>query len=125
MSEELICITCPRGCHLSIERDAKGEFEVSGNRCPRGAAYAREELTAPKRTVTATAKLAGCEKDFAGYRPRRVPVRTVAPIPKEKIGELLAAVYALEVRPPVARGAVLIKDALGTGVDVIATRSIS
>lgn len=125
MSEELICITCPRGCHLSIERSAKGEIEVSGNRCPRGAVYAREELTAPRRTVTATVKLAGREKDLSSYKPRRVPVRTVGPVPKEKIGELLAAVYALQVSPPVARGDVLMKDALGTGVDVIATRSIS
>lgn len=125
MSEELICITCPRGCHLAIERGAKGEFEVSGNRCPRGANYAREELTAPKRTVTATARLAGRERDLSSYKPRRVPVRTVGPIPKEKIGELLAAIYALEVALPVARGDALMKDALGTGVDVIATRSIS
>ena len=125
MSEELICITCPRGCHLTIERGAQGEFEVSGNRCPRGANYAREELTAPKRTVTATARLVGAERDLSSYKPRRVPVRSLAPVPKEKIGELLAAIYALEVRLPVARGEVLMKDALGTGVDVVATRSIS
>ena len=56
MAEELICITCPLGCHLSVERRADGGLSVSGNRCPRGARYAEEELLAPKRVVTATCR---------------------------------------------------------------------
>ena len=32
---ELICITCPKGCHLRVDEE-KG-FAVTGNRCPRGA----------------------------------------------------------------------------------------
>ncbi len=125
MSEELICITCPRGCHLTIEKDANGNIEVSGNRCPRGANYAKEECTAPKRTVTATVALKLRPVDMQGYKPRRLSVKTVSPFPKERIDELLKAIYAVEVTPPVARGAVVIKDALGTGIDVVATRTIS
>ena len=54
MTDKLICITCPLGCRLEAERGADGELLVSGNHCPRGARYAREELLAPKRVVTAT-----------------------------------------------------------------------
>ena len=120
MSQELTCITCPIGCRLVVERRAEGELSVSGNRCPRGAAYAREELLAPKRTVTATCRAVANEGTLA----RRIPVRTTAPFPKERVGELLSAIYALEQPLPVERGRVLIRDALGLGIDVIATRSL-
>ncbi len=135
MSQELTCITCPIGCRLVVERtasagggrDPEGELSVSGNRCPRGAAYAREELLAPKRTVTATCRALASQGSRASQgqgSARRIPVRTTAPFPKERVGELLAAIYALEEPLPVARGRVLIRDALGLGIDVIATRSL-
>lgn len=130
MRQELTCITCPMGCHLSIERPdggAEGEMTVTGNRCPRGAAYAREELFAPKRTVTATCRVhrggAGASAE-AMSGPRRVPCRTRAAFPKERVNELLAAIYKLDVSLPVERGDVLIKDALGLGIDVVATRTL-
>jgi CxxC motif-containing protein len=132
MSTELICITCPMGCHLTVDRNGDGEIQVSGNRCPRGAAYAREETVAPKRVVTATCRTArGCagksceegRKESLSL-PRRVPVRTTAAFPKERIPELLKAIYGLEVELPVSRGKVVLANALGTGIDLVATRSI-
>jgi len=117
MSQELICITCPLGCRLSVERAADGTLSVSGNRCPRGARYAEEELLSPKRVVTATCRA------LPGDRCR-VPVRTLSPFPKERVGELIKLLYGLEVRLPVRRGDVLVPDALGTGISVIATRTI-
>lgn len=135
MSQELVCITCPMGCHLSVENLADGGIQVSGNRCPRGAVYAREETLAPKRVVTATCSLArpcagaACADGAApGHEslsaPRRVPCRTTAAFPKEGIDALIAALYALEVPLPVKRGDVVLPNALGTGIDVIATRTI-
>jgi CxxC motif-containing protein len=123
MSQELTCITCPMGCRLVAERGGEGgqALSVTGNRCPRGAAYAREELLAPKRTVTATCRsLAGGASGSA----RRIPCRTTAPFPRERVDELLAAIYALEEPLPVRRGRVLIRDALGLGIDVVATRTL-
>jgi CxxC motif-containing protein len=118
VSQELTCITCPIGCRLTVE-GSNGEFTVSGNRCPRGAAYAREELLAPKRTVTATCRAAG-----GNVAIRRVPCRTAAPFPKERVGELLGAIYRLEAQLPVKRGSVLLENALGMGIDVVATRTL-
>jgi CxxC motif-containing protein len=119
MGQELTCITCPMGCRLAIEVRADGELAVSGNRCPRGAAYAREELLAPKRTVTAT-----CRAEGGSAGTKRIPCRTAAPFPKECVGELLVEIYKLEARLPIARGSVLMKDALGLGIDVVATRTL-
>lgn len=116
MSEEMICITCPLGCRLSVERVGDG-LSVSGNRCPRGARYAEEELLSPKRVVTATCRTLPADRC-------RVPVRTLAPFPKDRVDELIRALYSLEVRLPVSRGDVLVPDALGTGISVIATRTL-
>ena len=122
MKQELTCITCPIGCRLLVEKGPGGELSISGNRCPRGAAYAREELLSPRRTVTATCRATGLT---ASSIARRVPCRTSAPFPRERVDELLAAIYALEVQLPVERGAVLLRSALGLGIDVVATRSLS
>ena len=115
---DMICITCPIGCHLSIERLSDDDIAVTGNRCARGEQYAREEMLSPRRVVTATCKIAG----LSG--PRRVPLRTKAAFPKERIPELLKLIYGLELRLPVQRGQVAIADALGTGIDVIVTRAM-
>lgn len=46
----LICITCPKGCHLTV--DEENDYAVTGNSCPRGAEYARNELLHPVRMIT-------------------------------------------------------------------------
>lgn len=120
MTRELTCITCPLGCALTIDDAADGNLAIAGNRCSRGASYAREEFLAPKRVVTATCRLARA----AGDGPRRVPCRSSAAFPRERVGELLRLAYGLEVSMPVVSGQVLIRDALGTGIDLIATRSL-
>lgn len=122
MSEELICITCPLGCHLSIDRGSGNTLAVSGNRCPRGVRYAEEELLDPKRVVSATARIAGVT--MAGSIAR-LPVRTTGPYPKAGVPDALKAIYALSVKLPVKRGQILIQDLGGQGVDVIATRSLA
>jgi CxxC motif-containing protein len=118
----MTCVTCPMGCRLTVERLGAEEISVSGNRCPRGADYAREELLAPKRTVTATCR-AGPGGD-PRRAVRRIPCRSSAPFPRERVDELLSAIYGIEAPLPVRLGQVLIRDALGTGIDVVATRTI-
>ncbi|MFZ4696044.1 MAG: DUF1667 domain-containing protein [Verrucomicrobiia bacterium] len=130
MSQELTCITCPIGCRLVVDlmpgeavADGSGGLAVSGNRCTRGAVYAREELLAPKRTVTATCRVLTASGSRGGVTAvRRIPCRTSAPFPRERVNELLAAIYALELPLPVKSGQVIIPDAFGLGIDVVATR---
>ena len=52
---ELICITCPKGCHLKV--DEENDYKVTGNGCPRGAIYGKKECTHPTRVVTSTVKI--------------------------------------------------------------------
>ena len=132
MRRELTCITCPMGCRLVVDGAPENstlatgnELSVGGNRCPRGAAYAREELFAPKRTVTATCRaVTGSGSRAQRGSTRRIPCRTASPFPKERVKELLEAIYVLEKPLPVRRGQVIIRDALGLGIDVVATRTL-
>ena len=121
---EMICITCPLGCHLSIERLDGNEISVTGNRCSRGEQYAREELLNPLRVVTTTCKVKSSDSISHITMPRRIPVRTVSAFPKERIPELLGHLNGLRLDLPVERGHVVLADALGTGIDVIVTRTI-
>ena len=123
---ELICIVCPVGCHLAVEENAS-DLTVSGSKCSRGVNYAKEEIRAPKRVVTATCRIAFSDSSTAGTSltaPRRLPVKTSAPCPKEKINELLDDIYRLKVELPVKTGDKLIADWKGSGIDIIAVRSL-
>jgi len=99
-------------------------LQVTGNLCPRGEAYAQEEIRNPKRMVTATAAIILEQgKVNAGFI-RRVPVRTTVPCPREKIPSLLRDIYKLKVSLPVKTGDVLIANWKNEGFDIIATRRI-
>ena len=52
--KELVCIVCPRGCRLKV--DEENDFAVTGNTCPRGAEYGRNEIMAPTRVLTSTVR---------------------------------------------------------------------
>ena len=114
MIREMTCISCPIGCHLSVD-DNNSALTISGNRCSRGEIYAREEILAPKRIVTAT-------MPFRGGDITRLPVRTDAPLDKELITDLLKELYHTEAHPPVETGQIIIENFRGTGVNVAATR---
>ena len=128
---ELVCIVCPVGCSLTVQESNAGNagaaLEITGNRCPRGLSYAQEEIREPKRTLTATcAVVLGKDAEKRSlYAPRRVPVKTSAPCPKEKIPALLAEVYRTKVALPVKLGDVIIADWNGDGIDIVATRTIA
>ena len=114
---EMICISCPLGCHLRLYKNERDELTVTGNKCARGVVYAEEEFYAPKRVVTCTCRAA------SGLYPR-LPVRTDTSLPKEHIADLLRAAYDMTVSPPVTCGQVLIENFKGTGVNLIASMSL-
>ena len=109
---ELTCIGCPMGCQLTAVMDGSRVTEVTGNTCPRGDAYARKECTHPARTVTGTVRVTG------GLLPV-VSVRT-----KERVLDVARALCRVHLTAPVHAGDVVIPNVLGTGVDVVATRSV-
>lgn len=111
--KELICIVCPKGCHLKV--DETQDYAVTGNACPRGAEYGKVELTHPTRVLTSTVKCVG------GSHPR-CPVKTAAPIPKGLMFQAANALDGVEIHAPVHVGDVVLANVCGTGVDIVATR---
>ena len=61
---------------------------------------------------------------FAGGIHRRLPVRTNRPIPKELLGAAMEQAAAVRLQAPVAAGQVIVANLLGTGADLIASRSM-
>ena len=114
---ELTCIGCPMGCPLIVTMEDGAVASVTGNTCPRGDAYARKECTHPARTVTGTVRVSG------GALPV-VSVRTAGEVPKEKVLDVARALCRVHLTAPVQAGDVVIPNVLGTGVDVVATRSV-
>ena len=111
---QLICIGCPVGCLITAARNEDGSLVITGNTCKKGEAYARNEMTAPVRTVTSMIRVRG----GCGFV---VPVKTEAEIPKEKIDACMEEIKAAIVDAPVKVGDILIENVAGTSVPVIAT----
>ncbi len=111
--DKLTCIMCPNGCNLTVKKNPDGTVSVSGNRCPKGVIYGTEELTAPKRMVTTTVKLEGA-------LAKAMPVKTRNTIPKEKVREVVRELTGVRVKAPVSVGDVILENAAGTGVDIVA-----
>ena len=113
---KLICINCPRGCHLEVEQRDE-EISVTGNACQRGYAYAYSEMTNPLRTLTTTIAV-------SSQRCRRLPVISSTPLPKGRIMDAMKQLKDVSVKAPVRMGDVIVKDILGLNVDIIASKSI-
>ena len=114
----ITCISCPIGCALTVEWEEGGETQVTGNKCPRGEVYGKEEVLAPKRVVTAT--VSSTSASFP-----RVPVRTDGAIGREHIADLLADLNRMRLDLPVSCGQKIVANYRETGIDVVVTRSLS
>ncbi|MBR0385872.1 MAG: DUF1667 domain-containing protein [Erysipelotrichaceae bacterium] len=112
---ELICIGCPRGCHLKV--DEENGYTVTGNSCPVGAEYGANELRNPVRTLTTTVKITGAAHEM-------LPVKTDHPLPKGLQFEAMQLLKSVKVASPVHMGDVIVENILDTGVNIIAARDM-
>lgn len=118
MEQTITCINCPVGCRMTVSLSDTDEFlSVTGNTCPRGAKYAQQECTLPERMITAVIPVAGSETPLS--------VKTASPVPKKLISSVIDELARVQVSLPVTIGQIVLPDVLNTGVDIIATRSLS
>lgn len=117
MEQTITCINCPVGCRMTVTLSDAGEFiSVSGNTCPRGASYARQECTLPERMITAVIPVEGSSVPLS--------VKTAKPVPKALIPDVMRELGRVHPTLPIEPGQVIIPDVLGTGSDIIATRGL-
>ena len=112
--KELICIVCPKGCHLKV--DEENGYQVSGNSCPRGEVYGRREVTAPVRTLTSVVRISGAMLPCCS-------VKTSGEIPKHLIPDAMAMLRQVQLQAPVSIGDVVIPDICSTGCSWIVTKN--
>ena len=111
----VICTCCPMGCHMEVTLEDGKVTAVTGNTCKRGAAYAVDECTNPKRTLTSTVKTTAGEM---------LSVNTAEAIPFGKLFDAMNALSSVTVETPVHIGQVILANVCGTGVDVVATKNL-
>lgn len=107
---KFVCIECPRGCSLSVEKEGD-EVRVSGNFCPKGKKYATDEVTVPKRIITSTVRA----------KNGMVPVKTNTSVKKSQMFEIMKKIRSVRVDKPLSIGDVVVENIDGEGADLIAT----
>jgi CxxC motif-containing protein len=116
-TKEIVCTVCPNSCGVTVELNDKGEvLRVSGNRCPRGEVFAKQEVTCPVRVLTSTVLL---RREDGGES--LLPVRSSAAFALSKHAQTMELLRHLTVHAPVKMGETIIHNLLDTGVDIIAS----
>ena len=98
------------GCELTVDCET---LTVTGNGCPRGAAYGVAEVAHPTRTLTTTVALRGSDRVIA--------VRTDKPIPKELLLPAMEFVRAYVAPENAKPGTVLVEGFMGTDANLVVT----
>lgn len=111
MFKNLTCIECPMGCEITVQLDGDKVVSIVGNSCPRGKAYANDEVICPKRILTTTVK---CENG------KLVSVKTDKAVEKSKIFDIMDEIKNIVVKLPVKIGDV-VKENISGDANLIAT----
>ena len=114
--KQYTCIVCPNSCLISVE-EKNGTLEITGNQCKRGLEFAKNEHTHPMRMFTSTMKI-----ENAGIP--RISVVSSGEIPKEKMKDCQAELSKTVLSAPVKLGDTVIKNICGTGIDIVASRTL-
>ena len=110
---------CPLGCEVRVMSDESGQItEILDNKCAKGEKYAKDEFTHPLRVLTSTVAIEGAQ--FA-----RLPVRTSDFIPKDRMFDCMKEIEKMKAKAPIKLGDKIIKNILGLGVNIVATRDLS
>ncbi len=116
MDKEVICLSCPNGCHITVQETPDNNYQFQGAKCERGEVYAYEEITDPRRVVTAVVQTNSEEMPY-------IPVKTDKAIPKRYIKTLLTELYRKKINLPAKCGQIIIQNFMDTGVNVVITRT--
>ena len=114
MDRKLTCIICPRGCMLTVS-GREDSLVVTGHACSRGEKYAIAECIHPVRTITSSIRVANREDCM-------VSVKTLVPVAKENVFDVMAVIRTATVTAPVKTGDVLIENLYGS--QIVATKDI-
>ncbi len=111
MKMNLTCIRCPNGCLLEVVKDKNGNIKVSGNRCPLGAEYGKQEMTDPRRIVTTIKQT----------KTGTISLKTDIAIKKGTYFDVLKQIDETPVTKKYKIGDVFIKNVCGSHSNIVVT----
>ena len=112
---QFVCVVCPEGCDLSV--DIYGDSpKVTGNKCDRGIAFARQEVYDPQRVLTTTVKLSS-----GGL----LPVRSRGTVKKDELRMLVETLKSTTADPPIEIGQLILSFVGEASVDIIASAGVA
>lgn len=116
-SKSFTCVNCPMGCVIDVTFDGSGAIDsIAGHTCKLGEDYVRQEAVDPRRNVSTLLWVEGSLEPLS--------VKTAAPVPKDKISEVMAAIRKAKVTLPIQAGDVVLENVAGTGISIVATKSL-
>jgi CxxC motif-containing protein len=128
--------TCPRGAEYGYEEATAPKRMVTSTVRIFFTAIQREsdkqdgknrlseETTSGSRDVPDLLPLVSYFNRGSRKIEARLPAKTSAPIPKEKIMDVMKAINAVTVYAPIHIGDIIVPDVAGTGANLVATRSM-
>lgn len=115
--KQLICVNCPKGCHITVDLENDKPVNVRGYTCEQGKKYAMQETVDPMRVLTSTVKIENGTLNV-------LPVITEHEIPLRLWKEAMKEISKISVCAPVSEGDVIAENFLNTGVNLISSRTI-
>ena len=112
----ITCICCHLGCRIEAEKHGN-KIKTVGQQCKQGETYAIQEIKDPRRVLTTTIRIE------YGQQPM-LPVRSEKEIQKKLIKKCVKKLSKMKVKAPVKCGAVICRNILDTGIDIIASRDM-
>lgn len=121
---EIICTICPVGCKIKAFKNDDGEFFISGNKCNRGHAYAMDEMTNPKRTLTTSIlqilEIYSNEKLIK--EEKLIAIKSDKPVPLNLIMDFMKIIRTNIIYKKVDLGEAVISNIAGTDISMVVTR---
>ena len=115
--KHFVCVVCPIGCEIDVVHDGSKIISMEGNKCERSEEFVSQELIEPMRILTTTVRI-------QGSRWVVIPVRTDKSVPKRLFPRIMRQLRRVKLQAPVNMLDVVVRDVLGTGANIIATRTM-
>jgi len=94
-----------------VTKNKDGTVTVTGNSCPRGAEYGKQEMLCPQRIITTIKKTA----------TGTISVKTSTSVNKGIYFDVLQAIKDVPLKKSYKFGEVLIKNVCNSGADIVIT----
>ena len=118
MNSTIVCIVCPVSCPVEVEWSKEdGVISIKNHLCRLARTHVEGEIFDPRRMLTTSIPVDGGDWPL-------VSVKTVPPVPKDKLLDAMDEITGVRVKAPVNVGDVLIENLLNCGSNVVATRNV-